>query len=56
MENLSNPRIWLAAFVIAIILGSSWQLDEPSEIDVMQQQANNKQALESDKLVLAGQP
>jgi hypothetical protein len=53
MEDLSNPRIWLAAFVIAIIVGSAWQLDEPSETDVMQQVASNKQA---DKLVLAGQP
>jgi hypothetical protein len=56
MDDLTNPRIWLAAFVIAIILGSAWQLDEPSDITVMQQVAANKQAVESDKLVLPGQP
>lgn len=56
MEHLSNPRIWLAAFVISIILGSTWQLDEPSELSVMQAIAANTQAVQTDKFVLAGQP
>lgn len=56
MEHLSSPRIWLAAFVICAMLGSSWQLDEPCETDVMQAVADNKQAVQTDKLVLAGQP
>ena len=45
-----------AAFLAAIILGSTWQLDEPRETDVMQAVADNKQAVQTDKLVLAGQP
>ena len=56
MEHLSSPRIWLAAFVISIILGSTWHLDGPSDLDVMQAVADNAQAVQTDKLVLAGQP
>jgi len=56
MEHLSSPRIWLAAFVIAVVVGSAWQLDEPSETEVMQAVATYKTAVQADKLVLAGQP
>jgi hypothetical protein len=52
MEYLSNPRIWLAAAVISFIIGSAWQLDGPSDIEVMQAVASNLQAVQSDKLVL----
>jgi hypothetical protein len=51
-----QPLNLLAAFLVAIILGTSWQLDEPSDISVMQQVAANKQAVQSDKLVLPGKP
>ena len=43
MEHLNSPRIWLAAAVVSIILGSAWQLDEPSEISVMQAVAADAQ-------------
>ena len=56
MEHLSNPRIWLAAALISIILGCAWQLDGPSDIEVMQAVAANMQVMQSDKLVLEGQP
>jgi hypothetical protein len=54
--NMLQPLNLLAAFLVAIILGTSWQLDEPSDISVMQQVAANKQAVQSDKLVLPGKP
>ena len=53
---LTNPLNWLAAALLCIILGSSWQLDGPSDIEVMQAVAANVQAVQTDKLVLAGQP
>lgn len=52
MDQLNSPRSWLAAALLAILLGASWQLDEPSDIEVMQLVAANKQAVQSDKLVL----
>ena len=51
-----HPLNLAAAFVLAIVLGSAWQLDEPSEINTMQAIAANTQAVQTDKLVLAGQP
>lgn len=53
---MMHPLNLAAAFLLAILLGSTWQMDEPSETDVMQAMADNKQAIETDKLVLAGQP
>jgi hypothetical protein len=47
-----NPINLAGALVLAIILGSIWRLDGPSDIDVIQAIATNKQALQTDKLVL----
>lgn len=51
-----HPLNLAAAFLLAILLGSTWQLNEPSELETAQAVADNKQAVETDKLVLAGQP
>lgn len=51
-----HPLNLAAAFLLAMILGIVWQDDEPSDISVMQAVAANKQAVQTDKLVLAGQP
>jgi hypothetical protein len=62
MKNNTNTPLsgafnWAAAALLCIILGSAWQLDGPSDLDVMQQVADEVAALEqSNKLVLAGQP
>jgi hypothetical protein len=56
MEYLSSPRIWLTAALLAIILSSAFHLDGPSDIEVMQAVADQTQAVQSDKLVLAGTP
>lgn len=53
---MMHPLNLAAAFLAAIILGSLWQLEEPRETDVMQAIADNTQAVQTDKLVLAGQP
>jgi hypothetical protein len=45
----TNPRPWLAALAIALLLGSAWQLDGPSDIEVMQMVAADKLAAESGK-------
>lgn len=52
MEHLHSVRIWLAAAVISIILGSAWQLDGPSDIEVMELVAADKAEAESAKAVL----
>lgn len=44
-----HPLNLAAAFVVAIILGSTWQLDEPAETDVMQVMAIDKAEAESSK-------
>ena len=54
--TMLHPLNLAAAFVLVIILGSTWQLDEPSETSTMQAVAANKLAVQTDKLVLAGQP
>jgi hypothetical protein len=61
MKNNTNTPLsgafnWAAAALLCIILGSAWRLDGPSDIDVMQAVAANAQAVQDDKLVLAGQP
>lgn len=51
-----HPLNLAASFLLAVILGSTWQLDEPSELSTMQDVAANTQAVQTDKLVLAGNP
>lgn len=56
MDDLRNPLNWAAAALLCIILGSAWHLDGPSDIEAMQAVAANAQAVQADKLVLAGRP
>lgn len=53
---MMHPLNLAAVFLLAIILGSAWHLDGPSDLDVAQAVADNAQAVQTDKLVLAGQP
>lgn len=48
MEHLSNPRIWLAAAVIAVLMSATpVLLDGPDELVVMQLIADDKAAAET---------
>lgn len=52
MEHLGNPRIWLAAFVIAIIMGAApVLLDGPDDFVVMELVAADKAEAESGKAI-----
>ena len=51
-----HPLNLSAALLIAIILGTAWQLEEPMETEVMEVVSKNKQAVQTDKLVLPGKP
>lgn len=53
---MMHPLNIAAALALAIILASAWHLDGPSDLDVMQAVGDNAQAVQTDKLVLAGQP
>lgn len=55
-HTMLHPLNLAAAFMLAIILDSAWHLDGPSDLDVVQAVADNTQAVQTDKLVLAGQP
>jgi hypothetical protein len=49
---MMHPLNCAAAALIAIILSAAWQLDGPSDLDVMQLVAEQKQANQTDRLVL----
>ena len=51
-----HPLNLSAALLIAIILGTAWQLEEPIETEVMEVVSKNKQAVQTDKLILPGKP
>ena len=53
---LTNPLNWAAAALLCIIMGSTWRLDGPSDIEVIELVAEQAQTVQTDKLVLAGQP
>jgi hypothetical protein len=48
-KQKTTVRPWLAAIVICLLVGSAWQLDSPSDIEVMQMVAVDKLAAESGK-------
>lgn len=49
---MTHPLNLAAALLLAIILASAWQLDGPSDLDVMQAVADDHAAVQQAKLVL----
>jgi hypothetical protein len=53
---MSRYTNWALAALLAGILALGSALEGPHELDTAQAVANNKQAVQTDKLVLEGQP